>query len=330
METLLTTYRGQQADLITPGSIAVVDAKGQLVKAWGDPEEVAFPRSSCKLLQLLAALRLDIHYRYNFTWPELALMCGSHTGEPYHIQRILGLLEKLGLEESDLQCGAHYPLDKRTRQAMQARGEKPRAVHNNCSGKHCAMLASAKVLGADLSTYQLPDHPVQRNITQTISEICDLPTSEMKFAVDGCGVPVHALPLKAFAYGMARFARPKTLPNDLAKHAQLITQALIEQPFYASGTNRLERHIIRRFPGEVIVKSGANGYFAGYLPKLGLGFALKTYDGLNGPRDIILLELLWRLGLIKRKRDYAALLEYTPKIIKNRRGEIVGQRLCNL
>jgi len=50
----------------------------------------------------------------------------------------------------------------------------PTANYNNCSGKHTAMLAHAKMRGLPLDTYLSNDHPVQRDILTGFAEMCGL------------------------------------------------------------------------------------------------------------------------------------------------------------
>ena len=52
------------------------------------------------------------------------------------------LNERPGLEEGDLACGPHEPLSNRGARFLRDAGERPSRLHNNCSGKHAAMLAT--------------------------------------------------------------------------------------------------------------------------------------------------------------------------------------------
>jgi L-asparaginase II len=57
------------------------------------------------------------------------------------------MLRSLGLEEGDLACGPHEPLAPRGARLLREGGQTPTRLHNNCSGKHAAMLARAKTAG---------------------------------------------------------------------------------------------------------------------------------------------------------------------------------------
>jgi L-asparaginase II len=328
MDKLLTIYRGNVADLFVFGSLVVVDTSGRIIYAKGDPNELVFPRSSEKLIQALATLSLGAKDSFQMTGQEIAQICSSHRGEVFHVRTIRELLQKAGLDESYLKCGAHYPFKPEVALEMKKRGIEAEAIHNNCSGKHTGMLLGTKLLGASLNDYYMPEHPIQQRILELLSMLCDYPIADEQIAIDGCGVPVHALPLCHFAYGMARFADTENLPEYLAPHAKDIMEAIMSYPEYISGTDGTENYIIKKYPRELVLKGGANGYFTGILTHQKYGFALKTYDGISEYRDIILLELLKKMGII-RKEDEDYFDRIFDKKIRNHRGEVVGETKVN-
>lgn len=329
MKILATTTRGNVEDLYTYGSFAIVDSTGKLIYENGDSSKLAYARSSAKLMQAVSTLSLGAAEKFGFTGAEVATMCASHSGEDFHIKTVNHMLEKIGLDKSYLKCGAHMPYNPEAKAYMQANNIPAEAIHNNCSGKHTGMLTAATILGADLETYYKMENPVQIRILETIATICAIDKDKIEIGIDGCGVPVHAMPIRTFAYGMARLANPATLPDDMADAARLISKSIIENPVYTSGTERIDYQVIKRARGKVIVKSGANGYFGGYFPEKKWGFALKTYDGNGANKDIILVEILKKLEIMAPK-DIEDLEEFVNNPIKNHRGEVVGRVIPNV
>lgn len=324
MEVLLKSYRGNIADLYTSGSIVVVDNKGKIIYSAGCPEEIAFPRSSAKLMQAMVPLSLGAKEKFNLTPQEISQICASHSGEDFHIETVKGILHKIGLDESCLKCGAHYPFKSEIELRMKIHNEKPRDIHNNCSGKHSGMLMAAVLMNSSIDDYYKPQHPVQKKITAMIEKICDCKIPEENISVDGCGVPVHSLPLYNYAFGMARFADYENLPDDLSVCAKDIIGAITAHSEYMSGTDRIDHLLIKKYPGRLIVKSGANGYFGGLLPDKKYGIAIKIYNGDSNSRNIVLIHLLKKLNIISEV-DYAYFDTIADKTIKNHRGEKVGE-----
>ena len=63
---------------------------------------------------------------------------------------------------SMLACGAHWPMSERASRELMRAGQSPTAIHNNCSGKHAGMLATAVHLGLDRAATSGLDHPRAR------------------------------------------------------------------------------------------------------------------------------------------------------------------------
>ena len=322
-EVLVNTYRGELVDLVTTGSIAVVDSNGKLLYSAGDPYKVAYSRSSAKLMQAMVPVSCGATDYFKFTEQEIAQICASHSGEQTHIDTVRSILKKIGLDESYLQCGPHYPFKKEVTEEMKLKGEKPLDVHNNCSGKHSGMLTTVKYLNEDLKTYYKVEHPHQKRITNMIADLCDYDAEKIIIGLDGCGVPVHALPLNKFAYGMARMCKPDTLPEKYQEAATKIINAVMKHPVNVSGSDRIDYKLMQKYPNKLVVKSGANGYFGGGIPEKGIGFAIKTNDGISTMRNAVLIELLYQIGVIPEE-DLPYFEEEHKIKVYNHKKELAG------
>ena len=93
--------------------------------------------------------------------------------------------------------------------------------------------------------------------------MCKIPREHI--SVDGCGVPVHAMTMREFAHGMARLSDYENL-EGYEEAAKDIIHAITNNSKYTSGSDRIDHKLISKYPGKIIVKSGANGYFGGFLP----------------------------------------------------------------
>jgi len=144
---LVELTRGGMVECVHFGAFAIVDAHGNLLASAGDPELRTFPRSSMKPFQAIPFVESGGPEHYDLTEEELAIICASHTGTDKHVAVLKQIHQKVGIQESDLQCGVHWPSDKATAQEMRQRGEQPTPYRHNCSGKHSGMLAQAKLRG---------------------------------------------------------------------------------------------------------------------------------------------------------------------------------------
>ena len=327
-EILANAIRGETIESVHRGHLIVVDGAGETLFSLGDPETVTFWRSSAKSFQAIPFFKSGAASAFGFSEKEIALACGSHSGEVIHIQTVARMLDKIGLSETDLRCGTHPPFDEKRAAEMCRRDEQPTQLHNNCSGKHAAMLAVARHTGADLKTYEFVEHPVQQTILDCVAEFSGVPREEIKICIDGCSAPNFALPVSAMAKSFARLVSPPEAFDDETKEAcRRIVSATLAHPEMIAGTNRLDTMIMQIARGKIVSKIGAEGvYSAGVLPspkyKTGLGIAFKIEDGDDKrARAVVLVELLRQLKIL----DADALKDISPLAVKSWHGDMVGQ-----
>jgi L-asparaginase II len=323
MSIVAKVYRGDLVDLTHIGHVAVVDYSGKLLYHYGKADRVTFARSSAKPMQAIPVFESGAVDAFGLTDKEIALICASHNGEDFHVEAARSILGKAALTEEYLQCGTHYPFADYAAAALRARGQKPQEVHNNCSGKHSGMLITAKYLKEDLDSYYKPEHPVQKRIMKTIAEICDIEEDKIVTAVDGCGVPVHAMPLHKFAQGFARLSKPEVLGTSRQQVVRRITDAMTAYPEMVGGTDRFCTDLMRVCGDRLFAKSGAAAYYAIGLKDKGIGLSFKIEDAAKGIVYAMVLEVLRQLDIIS-EAELKKLERYYILQDKNHKGEIVG------
>jgi L-asparaginase II len=326
---LVEVTRGPAVESRHRGHLVVVDADDRLIFAAGDPERLIFPRSALKPLQALPTHALGAAEAFGLTGPEVAVMAASHGAEPFHLEAVRGILAKIGATESDLHCGPHMPGNPAASAELIRRGETPRAIHNNCSGKHAGMLTLARLLEAPLAGYHEPEHPVQEEIRSLLLGVCGVETGRLGWGTDGCGVPNYRIPLRALALGFARIARAERLPQPLDAGARTLAGAICAHPAYVSGSAAFCAEMIGTLQGAVIAKSGAEGVYALGLTGRGWGMALKMEDG--SPRGVpaVVTAFLDAVGLLTGTARESLSRFRQPGVI-NTRGDTVGEVRCPL
>ncbi|HEX8070344.1 MAG TPA: asparaginase [Pyrinomonadaceae bacterium] len=329
---LVEVRRGGVVESRHRGHVAACEPDGRVVARLGAPELVTFLRSSAKPFQALPLVASGAAARFGFSEAEIAIACGSHSGEPVHEATVAGMLEKIGLQPGALKCGIHEPFSTAVAHAQRERGEPFRVLQNNCSGKHAGLLALALDLGAPIETYDQLDNPVQQAILRTVAQFAGLPATEIPLGVDGCGVPVFAVPVRVMAQMYARLvAPPAEFGADVQAACARIVEAMTAHPELVGGPNeRLDTEMMRATRGAVVSKVGAEGVYTAAVrtcaawPR-GLGLALKIEDGENlRARPTVVIEALRQLGAL----DEAALARLAPYArfdVRNHRGELVGE-----
>ena len=284
---LVRVVRSGLEESVHLGHVAVCDADGRLVAAAGDPQRPVFARSSMKPLQASVSIgRIPATLADDL----VAVACGSHNAEPDHVRAVRRLLRAGGATESMLRCPEAIP--SRTEDAMRA--GKARRVFYNCSGKHAAMLGACVGAGWPTDTYLEPNHPLQREILRAVSRATGV--HRPAIGVDGCGVPVHGVPLSAMATLFARLARPGRL-GALEPAASRAVAAMRAHPFLVAGTGRTDTKLMASVPG-VVSKVGAEALHCAAVLDEGIGVAVKIADGGDRATGSALVHALSQLGAV--------------------------------
>ncbi len=328
---LVEIERGTITESRHYGHIAVLNGDGHVLASLGVPDTVTFLRSSAKPFQTIPLVASGAAEHFGFTDREIAIACGSHNGEAEHVDAVTSMLGKIGFDETALHCGAHEPYGKEAAEELKRLGLKPSPLHNNCSGKHAAMLALARYLKAPVENYEEPEHPVQRMIAKVVAQFAGVSESEMGLGVDGCGALNFAVPVSAMALMFARLVRPPADFEDATRAAcAALIKAMQAHPEMVEGRGELDTELMKARRGKLVSKVGAEGvYTAGVLPcdkfPEGLGLAFKIEDGDKGDRarSPLAVEILGRLGLIE-DAYMERLTQWVNPVIRNHRGERVG------
>src|SRR5687767_6654720 len=282
---LVRVLRSGLDESVHLGHVAVCDADGRLVASVGDPHHLVFARSSMKPLQasvcirrIPAALSEDL----------VAVACGSHNAEPDHVRAVRRLLRAGGATEAMLRCPEAFP--SRTEDAIRA--GKARRIFYNCSGKHASMLGACVGAGWPTDTYLEPGHPLQREILRAVRRATGV--ERPAIGVDGCGVPVHGVPLSAMATLFARLAGPARL-GALEPTASRAVEAMRAHPFLVAGTGRTDTKLMASVPG-IVSKVGAEALHCAAVLDEGIGVAVKIADGGDRATGSALIHALRQLG----------------------------------
>jgi len=331
-EPLVEVTRGGITESRHRGHVMVVEPDGTITAYLGAPETVTYLRSSAKPHQAIPLIASGAADRFGFDEKELALACGSHSGESIHTEVAASMLKKIGLGPEALKCGIHEPFSQEVARLLREKGEEPNVLQNNCSGKHAGMLALALHLDAPTETYDEPTNPVQLAIGKTISDFSGIAIEDIAVGTDGCGVPVFGITVKAMALMYARLVSTPAEFDDKTRSAcARIVSAMTTYPELVGGTSdRLDTEIMRAAKERLVSKVGAEGvYTAGVLPcedwPRGLGIALKIEDGDDHrARPTVVVESLRQLGILANE-SLEAVSRYAFSPVRTRRGEVVGE-----
>ena len=316
---LAQLWRGGLLESTHLGHAVICNSKGEIVESWGNPAEVIFPRSSCKMVQALPLMESGAFDAAGLTAAHAAFACASHYGSALHTTMARTWLEGLGLGEADLRCGSHEPTDKVERNRLIKADESPCQYHNNCSGKHSGMLTMTRHLKAG-PEYTEVDHPLQVRIRQAFEEVTGEPSPG--WGIDGCSAPNFACTVHGLARAMGRFAGATGTGDARDRAMHRLTRAMARYPELVAGDTACDTELMRAMDGRVTLKGGAEGVHIAIIPELGLGVALKVTDGTYRASDSAIAAILVRLGVLDAGHKYTR--KRLNNVVKNWRGKEVG------
>ncbi len=290
-QLLAVSTRGGHPENMHWGSVAVVNARGELVARYGDASASTFARSTIKPFQALPFVRAGGIRRYAWGAEQTAMLCASHSAERCHVELVQGMLASAGNTVADLGCGAHEPMDATTRCVAASAGSEWTAIHNNCSGKHAGFLACCALHGWSRQDYLQPEHVLQQQIRAALSDFANYDIERAPRGTDGCSAPIYALPLERLAFAFARLAAG----TDAT--ALPLRDAMRQQPQLISGSARFDLALASYGGEDWVVKGGADGLQLLASVSRGIGVAVKIADGnlraLNAAVLAVLRQLRW-------------------------------------
>ena len=329
---IVEVVRSGLVESLHRGAVAVVREDGRLLASAGDPSLEVWLRSSAKPFQLTPFVADGGDRTFRLGPRELAVAAASHSGEPFHVRTVEAMLARGGFSVADLRCGAHPPMRESTARGMDRRGLAPTPIHNNCSGKHAAMLLACRMRREDPAAYDAREHPHQRRILSFLARTVGRAPESIPLGVDGCSVPLFRLPLHELALAYARLVgkrRPEwTKAEDAARRK--VAAAMAGAPEMVAGTGRFTTRVMRAFGGALVAKEGAEAVYAmAASPRLAaefggaVGIALKLEDGGERGRDVASVSALAQLGLLDARAATALRRDATRPVLSVR-GERVG------
>lgn len=321
-EILIEETRADLLENIHVGVICGVDEKKEVNYQVGNMEHKTYFRSAAKPIQALPAFLAGIDKKYELTKGEAALLTASHRGESYHIEALETMKTKLLINENELFCPAAYPLNMKPKEDMLRKNLEKRKLYHNCAGKHMGFITVCRELGYPVEGYWKAEHPLQVNILDILSYLSECPLSDIHIGVDGCGVPVFAIPLRNMAITYLKLACPHFIEDIALRNAvERMTSVMNQEYKMVASENFICSALLE--DSNIVAKGGAKGVYCFGLREEKLGFALKVLDGSEEVWPNIVASILEQIQYTN-KETITRLRALHPAIMKNNGGMEVG------
>jgi len=314
---MVEVTRSGEVESFHQGVAILINSSGEILKEWGNSEKLIYPRSALKPIQSLNLYKDGVAEGLDISDEYIALTTASHHSESFHQKMIIDWLERINLDEDNLCCGLDWPWNLEDKFEAKINSKKKRRIFHNCSGKHCAHLAVSKYKDLSIKDYNQNNHPIQKGLINLIENLSDHKIKNI--GIDGCTLPNPLIPLKKFAYAMAKIADYSKL-NENSEITKRIFESCVKFPEITGGTNSVNCALTKLSEGKIFFKNGAEGIFVAIIPEQKSALVVKIDDGASRAAEIAIAGLVSELKII----DEEKLQKFKKSPVKNSTDQIIG------
>jgi len=277
LKTLI--FRGSLIESYHNIKCYVGSLKGGKIFSTNNENDFIYPRSSIKIFQGIPFSSSNAINLYSLSKKQIALSCSSHCGEKFHIRELESWLKKTKLRASDLKCGIHNPLHKESSERLFLSGHTPYQIHNNCAGKHLAMLSTCLANNYPIKNYVDFNHPHQKNIRNIFSKFTGVKIAKKNYGIDGCSAPQYAFKIRELGNALINLLKSYNGDFEFAENVKIMIQSILSNPLFIGGNKNLDSNLIKISNKNIFCKGGAEGVFLFLHLKKGIFGLLKVKDG---------------------------------------------------
>ena len=165
-------------------------------------------------------------------------------------------LKKINLSKKYLKCGIHSPINNESLNNLLLSGQKPNQLHNNCSGKHLAMLSGCLANKMEYANYIDYDHPYQKLIRNSLEHFTESSIKQKCIGIDGCNAPQYAFSIDNLTNAMVNLINKKNKKNEYSKAICTLLNAISKYPLLIGGKKRFDSEEIKYTQGRIFCKGG--------------------------------------------------------------------------
>ena len=260
---------------------------------------------------------------YRLSNKQIALACASHKGEKFHIRELEKWISKINLKTTSLQCGIHGPLDKKASEKIIYSRKKFNELHNNCAGKHLAMLTSCLINNQSITNYLDYNHAHQKNIRKIFNKFTESKLSKKNFSLDGCSAPQYSFKIKYISKALNNLIKSYKDCYDYSEEVKTLINSVLENPEFIGGTASFDTKVMKASKGKIFCKSGAEGVFLFVDFQKEISGVIKITDGNERAIPIAILNIFKKFKVMS-KVELKNLEKKEKFELKNHAGRNIG------
>ncbi len=278
--------------------VLITDHNGNKIFSTNNENDYIYPRSAIKIFQAIPFVFSNAPYLYDLNPKKIALSCSSHRGEYFHIKELESWVKKIKVNKKILRCGIHNPLDLKASENLFRLNKSANVLHNNCAGKHLAMITSCLINKFNTKKYLNFNHPHQKMIRKVFEDFNNKKISKKNYGIDGCSAPQYAFRIKDIAKMLCNLIKSYNGNYKYSEEVKLLINSVIKHPKYIGGTNSFDSNVMSILNKKIFCKGGAEGVFLFADLKNSIAGVIKVVDGNERAIPSVLYELFKKLKMI--------------------------------
>ena len=277
----INTYitRGKIVESTHKSKCIIKDYNYKTIFSTNNDNDIVYPRSAIKVFQAIPFIRSKAHQKFNLSNKQIAIACASHCGEKEHLAVLEKWIKKIKIKKKLLQCGIHNPLNSESSNKLLLSGKKPDQLHNNCAGKHLAMISGCINQNMNVDKYLELKHPYQKMIRSCLEDFTETKILKSQIGVDGCSAPQYAFPLKNLSIAMINLIKNYKKIGNYSDEIKVLLNAIAMNPQLTGSKSIYPSQLMSATNGKIFSKGGAEGILLFAHKEKGIGGIIKVNDG---------------------------------------------------
>ena len=314
----ITTYvtRGKIVESVHKSKCLIKDYNYKNIFSSNNDNDLVYPRSAIKIFQAIPFITSEAYKKFKLSEKQIAIACSSHCGEPEHLKVLNKWINKTKINKNLLKCGIHNPLDTKSSDNLLLSKIKPNQLHNNCSGKHLAMITSCIIKKMNTSNYLDMKHPYQKIIRDCLEFFTEIKISNIQKGVDGCSAPQYAFPIKNLSIAMVNLIKHNKENREYTAEIKILLEAIKKYPHLTGSRSIYSSQLMEATNGKIFSKSGAEGVLLFAHKEKKVGGIIKVTDGNERALPSVANEIFKKLQIIN-KNELSTLSSWSNQKILN-------------
>tara|TARA_Y100001970_G_C14244893_1_gene867447 strand:- start:297 stop:1292 length:996 start_codon:yes stop_codon:yes gene_type:complete len=280
MSKILTYLtRGKTIESLHESKCIIKDIKYNTFFSTHHDKDLTYPRSAIKIFQAIPFVKSNSQKKYQLTQKQIAISCSSHCGEPEHIKVLESWIKKIRVNVNALKCGIHNPLNLKSSNKLLLNGIMPNQLHNNCAGKHLAMISGCKSKNLDFKNYININHPYQKKIRECLEYFTECKIKKIQEGIDGCSAPQYAFPLENLSIAMINLIKSFEENKRYSSEVKILLNAIKKYPQLTGSKTIYPCVLMKTTKGKMFAKGGAEGVLLFAHKEKKVGGVIKVLDG---------------------------------------------------